>query len=108
MTINIANIYDSITKTAGAEKFLPLFENGVVKIERIVSCSCQSPTDFWYDQAESEWVIVLRGAATLEFEGGKLVEMVEGDHLLIPRHAKHRVYQTSPETVWLAVHVKNE
>ena len=104
--INVENIYAGIATAVDREQFLTLFENGVVKVERIVSHSYQSPMDFWYDQSESEWVIVLRGAATLEFEGGHLVEMKEGDHFVIPSHVKHRVRRTSAQTVWLAVHVK--
>lgn len=76
-----------------------------MKIQRIVSKGYSSPPDFWYDQAEDKWVIVLRGDATLEFEGGELARMKEGDHVTIPRHVRHRVQQTSTETIWLAVYV---
>jgi len=82
------------------------FENAAVKIERIVSQSHKSPPGFWYDQPQDEWVIVLRGHAVLEFEGGELIEMKQGDHLAIARHVKHRVSQTGPETIWLAVHIE--
>ena len=53
-----------------------------------------------------EWVIVLRGSATLAFADGATVDLHEGDYLTIPAHRKHRVSRTSsdPETVWLAVH----
>jgi cupin 2 domain-containing protein len=50
--------------------------------------------------------MVLRGRATLEFEGIGLTPMKEGDYLLIPGHVKHRVHDTGPDTVWLAVHIK--
>jgi cupin 2 domain-containing protein len=50
--------------------------------------------------------MVLRGAATLEFADGELIDMKEGDYLAIPRHVKHRVRRTSPETIWLALHMK--
>ena len=46
--------------------------------------------------------------AILEFEASRLIEMKEGDHLAIPSHIKHRVSQTGPETIWLAVHVKTQ
>jgi len=49
--------------------------------------------------------MVLRGHATLEFEGGEFVEMKEEDYLTIPSHVKHRVHETDPETIWLAVHI---
>jgi len=51
-------------------------------------------------------VIVLRGKATLEFEGEERVELQKGDCLTIAKHVKHRVARTSAETIWLAVHVK--
>ena len=86
--------------------FLTLFENSTFKIDRIVSHTHSGPQGFWYDQEEDEWVIVLRGAATLELTSGELVEMNAGDYLTIPRHVKHRVARTSEETIWLAVHVK--
>ena len=106
MTFRVENIFDDLPESIGQEQFLTLFANGAVRIERIVSQSHNSPTGFWYDQPEDEWVILLRGHATLEFEGGRLVEMKEGDHLAIPSHVKHRVSQIGPDTIWFAVHVK--
>jgi cupin 2 domain-containing protein len=77
--------------------------NGV-RIERIVSTGHKSPEGFWYDQPENEWVMVLKGAARLQFED-RGVEMTAGDSINIPAHQKHRVEWTSPseQTVWLAV-----
>lgn len=106
MTVLVENIFADLPESIGEEQFVTLFENKLVRIERIVSHSHSSPTGFWYDQSEREWVIVLRGHATLEFEGGELIEMKEGDHLTIPSHVKHRVNQTGPDTIWLAVHIK--
>ena len=106
MAPRVENIFAYLHKSSGQEQFLTLFENEDVKIERIVSRSHSSPIGFWYDQSEDEWVMILRGYATLEFEGGELVEMKEGDHLAIPSHVKHRVSQTSPDAIWLAVHIK--
>lgn len=85
-----------------------MFENGAVRIERIVSHAHASPAGFWYDQAEHEWVMLVRGQATLEFIDGTLVELREGDYLNIPPRLKHRVRQTAAHTIWLAVHVKGK
>ncbi len=76
-----------------------------VRIERIVSHGHNSPAGSWYDQPESEWVLVLKGAARLEFED-RMVEMGPGDYINIPAHQKHRVAWTTPDepTIWLAVH----
>jgi cupin 2 domain-containing protein len=102
----VENIFADIPNGVGQEQFLTLFENEAVKIKRIISQSHGSPPGFWYDQPQDEWVIVLRGHAVLEFEGGELIEMKQGDHLAIARHVKHRVSQTDPETIWLAVHIE--
>lgn len=106
MTIRVDNFFANLPELSSSEQFLSLFENPSVKIERIVSQSYSSPPGFWYDQDEDEWVIVVRGEATLEFEGGELVHMKEGDYVTIPRHVKHRVQQTDPNTIWLAVRVR--
>jgi cupin 2 domain-containing protein len=102
----VENIFAGAPVSPGQERFLTLFENAAVKIERIVSQSHSSAAGSWYDQVQEEWVIVLRGHAVLEFEGGELIEMKQGDHLAIARHVKHRVSQTGPETIWLAVHIE--
>ena len=107
MTIRVETLFANLRElSASTEESLSLFENPSVKIERIVSRSYSSPSGFWYDQDEEEWVMVVRGEAVLEFEGGELVCMKEGDYVTIPRHVKHRVRQTSPETIWLAVHIR--
>ena len=66
MSITVENIFAEVPKSSGQEQFLTLFESESVKIQRIVSKNYSSPADFWYDQADDEWVIVLRGDATLE------------------------------------------
>ncbi len=105
MPRHIENIFAALPKKPRREESLTLFGRRGVRIERIVSCSYSSPADFWYDQSEEEWFILLRGSATLEFAGGELVNLTEGDHLAIPPHVEHRVRETGPQTVWLAVHV---
>jgi cupin 2 domain-containing protein len=105
MPIRVDNIFTALPEALGQEHVFRLFENQSVKIERIVSHSHKSPPGFWYDQPEDEWVMVLRGRATLEFEGGEFVEMKEKDYLTIPSHVKHRVHETDTETIWLAVHI---
>jgi cupin 2 domain-containing protein len=105
VTIRVDNLFANLPELSSSEHFLSLFENPFVKIQRIVSESYSSPPGFWYDQDEDEWVIVVRGKATLEFEGGELVRMQEGDYVTIPRHVRHRVQQTDSKTIWLAVRI---
>lgn len=81
-----------------------LQEGSGVRIERIISTGHRSPDGFWYDQPENEWVMVLTGAARLQFED-QMMELLPGDYVNIPAHRKHRVEWTSPDepTVWLTV-----
>ena len=78
-----------------------------VRVERIVSHGHASPADFWYDQAQVEWVVLLSGAARVGFADETApVELVPGDWVVIPAGRRHRVEWTTPDgpTVWLAVH----
>lgn len=100
------NIFEAIPADLPEELFEPLVDNGAVRIERIVSRGHTSPQSGWYDQAQNEWVIVLKGQAILAFERGESVTLKAGDFLNIPAHSRHRVEWTAQdvETVWLAVH----
>ena len=78
-----------------------------VRVERIVSLGHSSPEGFWFDQETDEWVLLVKGAARLRFEGDdRPVTMQPGDYLNIPAQRRHRVEWTDPQqpTVWLAVH----
>jgi len=99
------NLLTNLPDHLPEELFTTLLQAPGVRIERIVSHSHQSPDGFWYDQPTGEWVIVLKGAARIEFEEST-VEMAPGDYLDIPAHTKHRVAWTTPDgpTIWLAVH----
>ena len=81
-----------------------------VRIERIISAGHASAPGFWYDQDEDEWVAVLQGTGTLQWEDGRVTPMAAGDWLLIPARKKHRVEYTSqePPCVWLAVFLINQ
>ncbi len=92
----------------GAQEHLDvLVECGDVTVERIVSMAHRSPDGFWYDSPRDEWVVLLAGAAVLEFEqGGIRHEMRPGDYVRIDAHCRHRVAWTHADepSVWLAVH----
>jgi cupin 2 domain-containing protein len=100
------NIFDDIFATLPEELFTTLHQAAGVRIERIVSQGQCSPPGFWYDQAEDEWVIVLEGSATIEFDGNEPVRLERGSYLNIPAHTTHRVQWTDSDrqTVWLAIH----
>ena len=76
------------------------------RLERIHSCLASSPEGFWYDQAEFEWVLVLRGSARLQFaDEDRERDLCVGDSLLITPHRRHRLLATDPDpgTLWLAL-----
>lgn len=100
----IKNLFAVPLGASDQENVLPLLDSPHVRIERIVSNGHWSPPDFWYDQEQNEWVLLLRGTATLKFEDGSLVHLTAGDYLLIKAHVKHRVEEVSPDAIWLAVH----
>jgi cupin 2 domain-containing protein len=101
---NVTNIFNDLPQNLPKEVVQSLIRAADVRTERIISHCHASPEDFWYDQLQSEWVIVLQGAARLQFEDG-MVDMRVGDFINIPAREKHRVDWTTPDepTVWLGV-----
>ncbi len=100
----VKNLFANLPPSSAPEEFLTLAQTDHVRVERIVSNGQTSPEGAWYDQPESEWVLLLRGTATLEFADESTVCLKAGDCLLIDRHVKHRVGKTSSDAMWLAVH----
>jgi len=104
----VQNVFSNLpTMMPEQEEFREILSRPGIKIERIVSFGQASPKDFWYDQAQGEWVILLAGEARIRFEDeSQLRTLNPGDFLDIAPHRRHRVEWTHPEkpTVWLAVH----
>jgi len=78
-------------------------------LERIVSRGDATPAGAWYDQETDEWVLVAKGAASLDVEvDGELSrwDLGPGDSCFLPARCRHRVVWTALDepTVWLAVH----
>ncbi|NLE84924.1 MAG: cupin domain-containing protein [Myxococcales bacterium] len=97
--------FDDVSRRGSEEQFVELARGRHARVERIVSWGQSSPEDFWYDQEEDEYVLVVEGAAELELEGGERVRLSAGDWIEIPAHLRHRVAWTRPDgpTIWLAV-----
>ena len=76
-----------------------------VRIERILSAGQISPEGFWYDQSESEWVLLVQGEAKVAYDDGAFDSLKAGDHIFIPARRRHRVEFTStePPCVWVCV-----
>jgi len=102
------NLFDNVPADLAEEQFTALIDENGLTLARIVSTGQTTPDGQWYDQPRDEWVLVLKGAARLSFEGEEtLHDMGPGDHVLIPAHVRHRVEWTSDTepTVWLVLHV---
>lgn len=103
MPVNVDNLLPPSPASLGTESFAPLAEGTAFQLEHIISRGEASPDGFWYDQDRHEWVMLVRGSATLEFEDGTRA-LVAGDCLTIEAHCRHRVACASIDAVWLALH----
>ncbi|MDO4550389.1 MAG: cupin domain-containing protein [Planctomycetia bacterium] len=124
-SVRVQNIFSELPHFLPEETYENIFEDANFRMEKIISTGHVSPPDFWYNQNEHEWVMVLRGHAVLEIQKEKFyekqndlseghlpktgcteqIQMNPGDYIFIPAHQKHRVVHTSTEmaTVWLAI-----
>lgn len=84
------------------EQTTVLIENKNVRIEQIIS---QGQVSEWYDQEETEFLVLLDGSAKLEYKSGRIVSLSKGETLIIYPREKHRVIYTSrePPCIWLCV-----
>lgn len=98
------NLFSNLPCAGVEEQFESLLQRGNVRIERITSHGQTSSEGFWYEQAQHEWVALLRGAARLNVSG-KIVNLGPGDVVDLPAGCRHRIEWTTREepTVWLAV-----
>ena len=104
------NLFAGLPTALSEELVTVLAQNQHVRIEQIISTGHSSPENYWYEQQEHEWVVVLRGEAKLYLDGDdEPVHLIPGDHVLIPARRRHRVeWTTSDEaTDWLAVFYEN-
>ncbi|MCV6606886.1 MAG: cupin domain-containing protein [Campylobacterales bacterium] len=99
------NIFRDLPNKLDKEVAQTIIKNDNVRIEKIISTGQKSEKDFWYDQDENEWVIVLKGSGLIKFFDGSETLLKEGDYLNIPKGVKHRVEETSEDevTIWLCV-----
>ncbi|MBN0989459.1 cupin domain-containing protein [Amphritea pacifica] len=100
------NLLTNIPAQLPGELFTTLLENNHLKIERIVSRGHHSPENYWYDQDQHEWILLIQGTAQIGYPDSQSRTLHCGDYLHIPAHRRHRVEWTSPneDTIWLAIH----
>src|ERR1700733_14018051 len=103
----LPNLFENLPVRTEDEEFTALLSRKAVRIERIVSNGQSTPEGAPYDQAHDEWVLLLRGAASVWVDGDGERDLRPGDYLLFPAHRLHRVTRTADDepTVWLAIHL---
>jgi cupin 2 domain-containing protein len=76
----LANLFENFPTQLAEEEFTELLARPGVRVERIVSTGQVTPAEAPSDQAHDEWVLLLRGSASLcidregerGFEAGRL------------------------------------
>lgn len=106
--VNIFKIPNTSNKEE--EYFEDILHGKNIRLERIISEGQSSPEGFWYNQEKDEWVVLLKGNATLKTKDENGLETLwnlnPGDSIFLKANHKHRVEKTSvnPKAIWLAVH----
>jgi len=103
-TTNLLPTLPGDPESPRVETIHPLIQTSSMRLEHIVSRGQASSPGFWYDQPDDEWVMLLRGTATLDFGNEGMLGLKAGDSLTIPAHQKHRVDKVSEDAVWVALH----
>jgi cupin 2 domain-containing protein len=87
-----------------AEQWVSLLDRPQLRLEQIISHGQPTPAGQWYQQADAEWVLLVRGEAQLLFADARGQTLRGGDYLLIPAGLRHRVEHCSADALWLALH----
>ncbi|MEQ1581007.1 MAG: cupin domain-containing protein [Steroidobacteraceae bacterium] len=103
--MQIGNLFADATLPSGGERFEKLLEHKNLLIERIVSPASMTRAE--YLQPQDEWVLLLKGEATMTV-GGEFVELKAGDYVFLPARVPHTVERVTEGAVWLAVHLHPE
>ncbi|WP_320676522.1 Nif11 domain/cupin domain-containing protein [Prochlorococcus sp. MIT 1300] len=104
--LSIEGLIKSCRRQKGDESKHIIHQGDTWRLELVQSFAASSPQGFWYDQLEHEWILLLRGSATIKFKDPELLlELNVGDQLHLPPHRLHRVERTDPlpGTLWLTL-----
>lgn len=100
------NILKDFSFGSSCEQEKELFSIKEGRVGQIVSFGNVSQENFWYEQSEDEWVVVLEGEGEIEYYSKEKILLKKGDSIFIPANKKHRVSYTSsnPPCIWLAIY----
>jgi cupin 2 domain-containing protein len=99
---SIENLFAEAGAPAHGERFDTLLAHRNLRIERIVSAADIEAVE--YVQPQDEWVLLVRGEATLDIAGA-VRELRAGDYVFLPARTPHTVRRVSAGALWLAVHL---
>ncbi len=102
------SLLDNVLVDKENENFQDIIKDKNIRIERIVSNGQSSTEDFWYDQEQNEFVLLVEGHAILEIKEDnkiKSIELIKNEYINIKAGVKHRVKYTdiNKPTIWLAI-----
>lgn len=100
--MHAGNLFDDAQPPSDGERFDALLSHRNLVIERIVSSADISPVE--YVQTQDEWVLMVRGEATLDVAGTSHA-LRSGDYLFLPAGTPHTVQRVSDGALWMAVHL---
>ncbi len=100
----VINLFEASSELNDSEQIVPLLWMQNARLEWIASYGQASEDEFWYEQAQDEWVLLAKGCAVLRFEGNRDLLLQAGDCLTLPAGLKHRVQSCSDDAVWIALH----
>lgn len=98
----VGNLNADAAPPEQGERFDTLLSHRGLVIERIVSTSKIQSQE--YVQEQDEWVVLLKGQATLDV-AGQPVTLSDGDYLFLPARTPHTVCTVSDGAMWLAIHL---
>ncbi len=96
------SVFEAADPPCQGERFDTILSHRNLLIERIVSSAAITPHE--YVQAQDEWVLMIRGDATLQ-AAGQTIPLTAGEHVYLPAGVPHSVQRVSSGTIWVAVHL---
>ncbi|AUC61302.1 cupin 2 domain-containing protein [Cyanobacterium sp. HL-69] len=102
MMAKVQNLFDNLPFLVDGEDFSELLRCENVVVERIVSSD--RPYHKIYNQDHHEWIILIEGETQLKIRDD-FINLKAGDYLFIAAQTPHQVIKTSPNCIWLAIHI---
>jgi cupin 2 domain-containing protein len=103
--VRAGRLFDDADAPHRGERFDVLLRHRNLVVERIVSSAAIDSRPCV--QTQDEWVLMVRGKATLR-AAGETIFLESGDYVFLPAGTSHGVERVSAGALWLAVHLYPE